>query len=224
MSMRKLEMKKHYRGHRSSGFSLIEMMIVVAITIVLSVVSVVSLVPIMNTQHVTNAYNTTLAAMRQARDNAVSQRTSYEVTFTQTTTTPVQTTISVLPTTTGFTGDQSTVTYQYPIGVVFLTPPTNSGTAPDGYGSGSNAVDFGYTSNGNVGGAAAYTIYFCPDGSAQTSSACSGAGSWDGGVVYLARSGDVGSYRAVSLWGGTGRIHGWRLYSNGTGGYQWVRQ
>jgi Tfp pilus assembly protein FimT len=222
--MRKLEMNKRCRGHQSSGFSLIEMTIVVAITIVLSVVSVVSLVPIMNTQHVTNAYNTTLAALRQARDNAVSQRTSYEVTFSQTTTTPVQTTISVLPTTSGFAGDQSAVTYQYPIGVVFLAPPTNSGTPPDNYGSGSNAVDFGYTSNGNAGGAAAYTIYFCPDGSAQTSSACSGAGNWDGGVVYLARSGDVGSYRAVSLWGGTGRIHGWRLYTNGTGGYQWVRQ
>ena len=224
MSMRKLGIKKRYRGHRSSGFSLVELMIVVAITIVLSVVSVMSLVPMMNSQRVTNAYNTTLAALRQARDNAVSQRTSYEVVFSQTTTTPVQTTISVMPTIAGFTGDHSTVSYQYPIGVIFQTPPTSSGTAPDGYGTGSAPIDFGYTSNGNAGGPTSYTIYFCPDGSAQTSSACSGAGNWDGGVVYLARTGDVGSYRAVSLWGGTGRIHGWRLYSNGSGGYQWVRQ
>jgi len=45
---------------------------------------------------------------------------------------------------------------------------------------------------------------------------------WSGGVIYMARS-DMLSFRALTLWGGTGRIHGWRLYGLGTG-YQWVRQ
>ena len=30
--------------------------------------------------------------------------------------------------------------------------------------------------------------------------------------MYLARTGDLLSSRAITLWGGTGRIHGWRLY------------
>src|ERR1700723_1005322 len=222
MLMKSRKTNKQYRRYRGGGFSLIEMVTVLALTIVLSVISVITLVPIMNAQHVTNAYNTTLAALRQARDNAVSQRTSYEVSFTQTTTAPITTTISVLPTLAGFQGDQNTVNYLFPTDVFFLTPP--SGTpAPDGFGTGANMVDFGYTANGNAGGATQTIIYFCPDGSAQTSSTCSGAGMWDSGVVYMGRTGDKLREHAVSLYGGTGRIHGWRLYPSGSN-YQWIRQ
>ena len=32
------------------------------------------------------------------------------------------------------------------------------------------------------------------------------------------------SSRAITLWGATGRIHGWRFYNATGGGYQWVRQ
>lgn len=226
MNMRSLEANAGYRSHRASGFSLIEMTMVVSLTIVVSVISVVKLLPLLQAQSVTNAYNTTLSAMRQARDNAVSQRTSYSVTFSN----------SVSPNTIAVawapaTGETSlangsvpaTVTYQLPTIVSFQIPPAGTAPAPDNYGSGANPIDFGYTSNGNVGGTTAYTVYFCPDGSAQTSNTCAGAGNWDGGAVYLARTGDPGSYRAVSLWGGTGRIHGWRLYAT-AGGYQWLRQ
>lgn len=219
MLMKSRTTNKRYRRYGASGFSLIEMVTVLALTIVLSVISVITLVPIMNAQHVTNAYNTTLAALRQARDNAVSQRTSYEVSFTQTNTAPITTTISVIPTL-AFQGEQNTVNYLFPSDVFFVTPP--SGTpAPDNYGTGAYNVDFGYTANSSAGGST--TIYFCPDGSAQTSSSCSGAGMWDGGVVYMGRTGDKLSERAVTLYGGTGRIHGWRLYPNG-GNYQWIRQ
>lgn len=220
MLMRIVKTNNKHR-HQASGFSLIEMMIVLAISIVISVISVVSLVPVMNSQHVTNAYNITLAALRQARDNAVSQRTSYEVVFSNTTS-PMQ--IQVLPTLAGFQGDQNTVTYQLPTDVSFRVPPSTAAPAPDSFGSGANAIDFGYTTNGNAGGTTQNTIYFCPDGSAQTSSSCAGAGNWDGGVVYIARANDNGSYRAISLYGGTGRLHGWRLYPNGSGGFQWLRQ
>ncbi len=196
---------------------MLEMAIVVALTIVVAVMSVVSLVPLLQAQHETNAYNTTLATMRQARDNAVSQRTAYSVTFSNTVT---PNTITVAPTLTGWQGNQPTVTYQFPSDVLFLKPPTGT-AAPDGYGTGATAIDFGYTASSNTGGAT--TIYFCPDGSAQNASSCVGAGNWDGGVVYLGESGNIGSDRAVDLWGGTGRIHGWRLYPLGSG-YQWVRQ
>jgi prepilin-type N-terminal cleavage/methylation domain-containing protein len=224
MFMRSVETKAghRHRGHRASGFSLIEMLTVVALIIVLASISFVSVVPLMKQQRVVNAYNTTLSAMRQARDNAVSQRTSYSVTFS----TSVQpNTITVSPTLTGFQGVQNTVVYQLPTDVSFDAEPSLASTpAPDGYGTGLLAIDFGYTANGAAGGA--QTIYFCPDGSSQDAEGGAGAcaGSWDGGVVYIARAGDLMSSRAVTLWGGTGRIRGWRIYSNGGGGYQWVRQ
>jgi len=220
MNMRSPRTDARHGRHRASGFSLLEMVIVIAISFTLLVVSVVSLEPLLKMQRVTNSYNMTLAALRQARDNAISQRTAYQVTFTQTTTPPVVTTITVTATT-SFTGDLPTATYQYPNDVFFLVPPTGT-TPPDSFGTGGNAVDFGYTAASSAGGQTSF--YFCPDGSAQTASTCSGAGNWDGGVVYLARSvTDTESYRAVDLFGATGRLHGWRLYPSGSG-YQWIRQ
>ena len=212
---------------RASGFTLVEMVITISIMIIASVVAVVNLVPMLNSQHLTNAYNTTLATMRQARDCAISQRTSYQVTLSQAVvgSTPSKIAVSA---TLAFPGDPCTATYTLPTDVLFQnnsaiasTPPPDSG-AGSNFGSGSSAIDFGYTPGGGTGGQS--TIYFCPDGSAQTTSTCAGSGNWDDGVVYMARTGDLLSSRAVDLWGATGRVRGWRLYANSSGGYQWLRQ
>ena len=209
--------------HRESGFTLLEMVAVLAISIVVSVVSVMSLVPQLKAQRVSNAYNITISAMRQARDNAISQRTSYSVTFANNTSAGTST-ITVTPTLTTFQGAQNTTIFTLPSDITFNALSGIPSTGPDKYGSGLLPIDFGYTANGGTGGQS--TIYFCPDGSAQDAEGGAGncSGSWDGGVVYLARAGEIYSSRAVTLWGGTGRIRGWRLYSNGSGGYQWLRQ
>ena len=213
--------------NRTSGFSLLEMTIVVALIIILASIAYVSLIPLLKQQRVTNAYNITLGAMRQARDNAVSQRTSYSVTFAQATSSSAAT-ITVAPTLTGFQGDQNTLTYTLPTDVGFNAlsgiPATNT---PDSFGSGAAAIDFGYTMNGSGYTGGQSTIYFCPDGSSQNTTgggACAGPGYWSGGVIYIARQGEILSSRAITLWGGTGRIRGWRLYPASTGAYQWLRQ
>ncbi|MGO9405105.1 MAG: Tfp pilus assembly protein FimT/FimU [Terriglobales bacterium] len=216
--------------HQASGFSLIELLTVVGITLLLAGIATVGLTPLLRQQHITEAYNTTLAAMRLARDNAVSQRTSYSVTFANAVSPSPYPTITVTPMVAGFQGDLNTYVYQLPTDVSFLALPglpTTSTTVPDGYGSGATAIDFGWTING-VGTGGQATIYFCPDGSSQrspnTNNDGSCPGTWDGGVVYLARQGDLMSSRAITLWGGTGRIRGWRLYALNGGGYQWQRQ
>ena len=245
MFMRSLETNAKHRRHWESGFSLIEMMVVVVISMIITAVAIVSFVPAMKSQHVTNAYNTTLAAMRQARDAAVAQRTSYSVTFANNT--GAASTIVVAPAlytgVSSWQGEMPTFNYQLPLDVTFQTNSAISATSPPDsgagacFGSGANAIDFGWTaanSSCTTGGGQS-VVYFCPDGSAQTASCnetvngivYSTAGgysvNWDDGVVYIARTGDLLSSRAITLWGGTGRIHGWRLYPNG-GGYQWVRQ
>lgn len=219
MIMRSLETNAEHRGSRARGFSLLEMMIVLAILMIVASITFISLVPALKQQHVTNAYNTTLSAMRQARDNAVSQRTSYSVTFSNAAT---PNTIAVAPTLLGFVGDQSTVTYQLPTDVTFGVQAGFPTPGPDNYGTGMVPIDFGYTPGGGTGGQT--TIFFCPDGSAQTAVCSAGgyANDWDGGVVYMGLPGNVLSSRALTLSGGTGRVHGWRLTK--PGGYQWVRQ
>jgi prepilin-type N-terminal cleavage/methylation domain-containing protein len=223
MGMRMLKIEAERRRSRERGFSLLEMMMVVALIIILGAMTFITWVPLMQQQHVTNAYNTTMAAMRQARDNAVAQRTSYAVTFTKSTS---SSSVTVAPTITGFQGDQNSLTYQLPPDVAFDAEPAVASTpTPDGFGTGSNAIDFGYLASG-TGTGGQTVVYFCPDGSAQnTTSAgsCPGSGNWSGGVIYIARPGNLLSSRALSLWGGTGRIRGWRLYPT-SGGYQWIRQ
>ncbi|HTR22736.1 MAG TPA: hypothetical protein VMI10_02045 [Terriglobales bacterium] len=211
------------RHSRASGFSLLEIAVVLALGLTVSVFAVISLVPVMNQQHVNNAYNTTIAALRQARDNAISQRTSYSVTFANGS---VPNTIVVAPTNTSFQGSLPSVTYQLPPDVTFqVQTALSSVTAPDGYGNGTSAIDFGYAAPSTT--VSGQTVaYFCPDGSSQNSTgagSCSGMNYWSGGVVYLARGTDMLSFRAVTVWGGTGRVRGWRLYSKSGGGYQWLR-
>lgn len=230
MFMRSLEINARHRRHRTSGFSLVEMTIVVAITITLTVVAVITLVPLLQAQHVTNAYNMTLAALRQARDNAVSQRTSYSVTFANKVSPSPYATIAVAwapasgetsltnGTSNGLT--PATVTYQLSTDVSFLTPPAGT-TSPDGYGTGTHAIDFGYTASSSTGEQPPFTSVrtvrsrtrICaPDSETGTGA----SSTWCSGNAY--------SDRAVDVWGATGRIRGWRLYNITGTTYQWLRQ
>src|ERR1039458_2889349 len=243
MPMRSLETNAERRRHRASGFTMIEMLIVVVVSTIIAAMAIVGFVPVMKQQRVTTAYNTTLAAVRRARDMAVAQRTSYSVTFSAA---AIPNTIVVAPAlytgVSNYQGEMPTLAYQLPTDVTFQTNSAISATAaPDSgagasFGTGANAIDFGYTAAvNNPTGSTQNTVFFCPDGSAQTASCnetvngivYSTAGgysvNWDDGVVYMARTGDVLSSRAITLWGGTGRIHGWRLYSMTGGGDQWIR-
>lgn len=204
---------------RQSGFSLLEMVMVMAIATVAASITFLSLQPALKQQRVTNAYNTVLSAMRQARDNAIGQRAAYTVTFS---TASVPHTIRIEPTFAGFQGALSPATYSLPNDVRFDNEPgipTNNQFVPDRFGTASNAVDFGYTGQG-VGVGGSKVLYFCPDGSAQDSPQCTG--NVNNGVVYIARPGELYSSRAITLWGATGRIRGWRLYTSG--GAVWQRQ
>jgi prepilin-type N-terminal cleavage/methylation domain-containing protein len=221
-----MRMKTSHDTRWQSGFTLLEMMIVLAILIIASSITFMSLQPVLKQQRVTNGYNTALSALRIARDNAVAQRTSYSVTFNNAVT---PNTVVVAPTFVGFQGVLPAATFTLPTSVAFDAEPgipTGNLNAPDRFGTGANAIDFGYTGQG-AGVGAQSVIYFCPDGSAQDA-AGGGAGACSGnsnsGVVYIARTGDLMSSRAITVWGATGLIRGWRVYSNGAGGTVWKRQ
>lgn len=180
------------------GFSLIEMMAVVAIVLIISAISVVSLQAPLQAGRVTNAYNITLGAMRQARDISIAQRQTYYATFSNA---AVPNTITI---TQGGTGTVVS-TFQLPTDVAFVAQTGLPGVGPDNFGAGGTAIDF----DQGVGGGAKSVIYFYPDGTGQDVN-----GNINNGVIYIARSGQLYSTHAITVWGATGRLRGWRLYNN----------
>ena len=92
--------------------------------------------------------------------------------------------------------------------------PNNPATVPDGFGTGAVALDL----DQGVAGGNKMQVMFMPDGSAHDTN-----GSWNNGIVYIGRATDLYSTRAVTLYGATGRIRGWRLIST-AGGPKWLQQ
>jgi len=201
-------------SRKSRGFTLIEMMIALSIFLIMSAIFLMNIQPALKQSRVSSAYNTTLGAMRQARDLSVAQRQIYFVTF-NTAASPHNVTI-----TQGSTGTV-VATYPMPSDVGFNvvsgvpTSPTTPPTTPDGFGTASRSVDF----DQGVAGGARNVVYFYPDGSAADA-----VGNVNNGVLYIARPADLNSSRAITLWGATGRLRGWRLYQNGGTTYYWRQQ
>src|ERR1700756_4560666 len=67
---------------KERGFSLLEMMIVVALVIVLASITFISLQPALKAARVDSAYNTVLMTMRNYRSRAITERKRYIVAFT----------------------------------------------------------------------------------------------------------------------------------------------
>jgi prepilin-type N-terminal cleavage/methylation domain-containing protein len=186
---------------RERGFSLLEMMTVLAILLIAGAMAVMAMQPMLQNSRVANSYNTTMAAMRQAREWAVAQRQVYIVNFA------APGTITI---TQGATG-RVLYTFTLPSDVSFTQVAGIPGgaNAPDGFSLG-GAIAF----DQNVAGGNANAIYFMPDGSAQDA-----LGNVNNGVIYIARPNQLYSSRAVTVWGLTGRLRGWRLYNNGGTAY-----
>jgi prepilin-type N-terminal cleavage/methylation domain-containing protein len=199
------------RSGQQRGFSLIEMAVTLAILMIASSVCFISLKPAMRQNRVNNAYNLALSGLRRAREAAISERRIYIVTFDNSAT-PNK--VSVTQGTTGVVKYTlilpNDITFRAESGI-----PTSSSSTPDGFGTGSKAIDF----DQGVGAGGTNTVYFYPDGSSHDA-----AGNSNSGVVYLARSGELMSSRAVTVWGLTGRIRGWRIEKSPSAGTYYWRQ
>jgi len=195
------------------GFSLIEMLVVIALILIVTAFSIMAIQPSLKQGHVTEAYNQTLMALRQAREISVAQRQVYFVTLSNL----VQpNTITI---TQGSTGNVIN-TYSLPPDVAFDAEPGIPVSkivfpmTPDAFGIGAPAINF---DQGIVPGVK-NVIYFYPDGSAEDFN-----GAVNNGVVYLAMPGFIDTSRAISVWGATGRLRGWHIYKSGAK-YYWRQQ
>jgi len=207
----------HSSGHSKTtssirGFSLIEMLIVIAVLMVAAGITFISIIPAIRNIRVTNAYETTLSAIDTARARATAMRRVYAVNF-------------ILPRTVTITdatdpAAPAILNVSLPDDISFDAEagiPATNATAPDGLGNGQPdgpvCFDIGVTLNCET------TVLFFPDGSARDA-----AGNVDNGVVYLARTQDLMSSRAITLFGLTGRARGWRLSLDASAGTTYWRQ
>jgi len=199
---------------KQRGFSLLELLITVAIGLTIASITFVAMMPLFNKNHIDLAYDTTLMILRNTRHLAITQSHQYIVTFAQPGTVTVTyqppAVAGVLPPT------QLVSTYTLPQDVTYNVVSGFPTTAPDGFGTGITAIDFG---QGLGAGSLAY-VSFLPDGSSQDT-----LGNYNNGIIYISRIADNDKYtsRSVTVWGATGRIRGWRLYQQ-AGSPVWVQQ
>ena len=210
------------RLKQNRGFSLLELMITVSIILIMCGVTFISLQPIIKQNDVNNAYATTLEVIRRYRNQSITKSQRYILTFAAGTAGPPATpaTITVQYWGTGVPVAPAPVTiatYQLPLDIQFGTLPgfpTSGATVPDGFGAGATNIDF----DQGMGLGSQNYIMFMPDGSSQDT-----LGNWNSGVLYQTRSTDLYSSRAITVFGPTGRIRGWRL-NNVSGVATWVQQ
>jgi len=184
----------------AKGFSLIEMIVVVAIITIMSVLAIINLPPALAGMRLSSALNMTGEALSRARGSAYANRCVYRVDFT------LPNNITVTQQATGVVVSQVVL----PPGVRFDAEPGIPNlvtTVPDGFGTGANnlPIDFGL----NLAAAGNIPVYFYPDGSARDAN-----GAINNGIIYLAQPGNLSSSRAITVWGLTGRVKRWVLAVN----------
>jgi prepilin-type N-terminal cleavage/methylation domain-containing protein len=198
-------------SRKTRGFSLLEMMIVIGIGLTVAGISVMSLMPMLQETHIDQAYDTTLSVLRNYRNLSISTSKRYIVTFTAPGTITVTRWDYAIPVS---PAPVFVASYTLPPDIKFAVQPAFPATAPDGFGTGVTAMDF----DQGMGLGSQNYVMFMPDGSSQDT-----LGNYNSGIVYVSRINDYYRSRALTVWGTTGRIRGWRVYLQG-GVNKWVQQ
>ncbi len=211
------------RNEKMRGFSLLEMMIVVCIGLIMAGITFISLQPALQDAHINNAYDTALTQLRVARERAISERTRYIVSFGANLP-PLGVSGATVPA----PDAQSIQLWHWAVATPVSPPPVSISSAelpidvqfqavgglptpgPDGWGTGAAALDF----DQGVGAGGLNYVMFLPDGSSQDEN-----GNYNSGVLYLARGGKLTTSKAITVFGTTGRVRGWRLNAGA-----WIEQ
>ncbi|HSS97356.1 MAG TPA: type II secretion system protein [Terriglobales bacterium] len=198
-------------ARKMRGFSVIEMMIVVAIMMIVMGTAFIQIAPALKNSKSETALQTTLGQMRRAHELAVDRRTVYRVSFNTPRTIQLDQ-VNIDPATLAKTFVlQSKIDLPSDMSFTIASGiPTASTKVPEGYGNGTVAIDFDrdYAAGGTE-------VYFQRDGRALDAS-----NRINNGLVYMCRTSDYTSCKAVSLVGATGRSKGWRLNPAGNG---WIQ-
>jgi type II secretory pathway pseudopilin PulG len=201
---------------KSAGFSLLEVTIVGAILLVASSMAIPTFNSTMQSWHGDSAYAGVYSQLKLASQLAINNRQEYEVIFTpgnSNLTPPQSGTVeldSIVPLQNPPNPEfpHQVSIYTLPSTAMFAVPSGAAGiTAPDGFGTGSAAIDFSYPNTPD-----SFSVYFTADGRVLDSP----TGAPVNGVVYISQSTISSWGRAVTVWGYTGKVKGWDLTSTGS--------
>lgn len=197
------------KARRQDGFTLLELMIVMAVAAIVSVMAVTRIAPALRTARAETGIQTVAGWMRRTQERAVDERRVYRLSFIAPQTVQVDLVNQGPPIT--FTFVQSV---QLPNDIAFQTVtglPTGV-NAPDGFGAGGlTPINLGIDYGGGE-----TQIFYQADGRALDV-----VGRSNSGVVYTCRAGEILSCRAATVWGTTGRTKVWRVQQTGPTSYQW---
>jgi prepilin-type N-terminal cleavage/methylation domain-containing protein len=191
-------------SRKQNGFSMLELMIVVVLILTMTAITYISLLPTFNRAHLEGSYSTTLMALRNTRNLAIAQSHEYYVVFNPGGFPAGTILIQYQPPAVGGIAPplQQVITYSIPPDITFAVR-AGLPAPPDGFGAGIVPIDFGQ----GLGAGNLNYVVFMPDGSSRDN-----LGNYNSGIVYLTRASDaIYSSRAITVWGATGRVRGWRL-------------
>jgi prepilin-type N-terminal cleavage/methylation domain-containing protein len=207
---------KNMTSRIEKGFSLLELVITLSLVLIMCAVTFIAIRPMINQSNVDSGYDTTLMALRNTRNLAITQSHQYYVNFNPAGFAAGTIQIQYQPPPVGGIAQplQQVITYTIPTAVSFAVQAGFPASTPDGFGTGVTAIDFESTP-----GVPLNYVVFNPDGSAQDS-----LGNYSSGIVYITRPTDsLFSSRAITVWGATGRVRGWRMTKQ-AGAWIWVQQ
>lgn len=193
-------------------------MAVLGIVMILSGIGFISLQPMLKKGHMDSGYDTTLMVLRNTRNLAITQSHEYYVNFNPVGFPAGTIQVQYQPPAVGGGAApplQQVSTYTVPVDVSFAVLPGFPVAAPDSFGTGIRPIDFGQ----NLAGAPMNYVVFMPDGSSRDT-----LGNFNSGVLYLSFADrNIYNSRAITVWGSTGRVRGWKL-SKVAGATTWVQQ
>jgi len=191
-------------GNGEKGFSMIEMMVVVAVVMVVFGMAIIQLRPTLADADMDAAMRQVLDQIRQAREYSIAKRRYIQVQF-KTVAVGAGNQYQVITTQrndlTSGAGTTKPVLSTVPIespAQFYIVP--GSPDTPDGFGNGAPIL-FENVANGPVGG-----MLFQSDGELVDGNTFLPIN----GTVFLGNPGSNSSARAVSVLGATGRARGWK--------------
>jgi prepilin-type N-terminal cleavage/methylation domain-containing protein len=197
---RETKLKARRIGENARGFSMVEMVVVIAIALVVMSIALIQVQPALLQIHANTAKDQVQSALRQARETAISDRRNVQVEFL---TNPPGLSIGHYVRLTrkggGFGPDIVLLALPIQSSVVFTTfngvPDT-----PDGYGNAA-PIYFGGVANGPAAG-----MFYQSDGTFVTST-----GVLINGTAFMGVPNQPSTARAVTILGATGRVRSYHI-------------